>query len=284
MCFACIARIVAISKEEKQPALNTALRNNILKFAGVASSNSALLAISTDKNEETDAIHSVIHRSIDDGLNWENIHSIEKTVLNAVTVGTNGNAFVVGHTRTSDKKVKGMILFSSLITNYMTWSDISLGSEEYPCSNLLSVSSFDGITVFAICEEGTHTDMYISTNVGQTWVKTNLNSAEIVKRSRNFVEDRQSTVLENVNIDIHNNENNNAASDLKSENVQIHNNAASKFKNKDTDSSESSSSVWNTAAIPETATVNATIRVMCTQILQTEISFTVKQVIICYSQ
>ncbi len=101
----------------------------------------------------------VVYRSVDEGITWTNSASVPFSGF-AVTIGTNGNAFIAG----SSYRISS----SSNSTNYATWTARNPATIT-PNSNWYDISTYNGVKVIAVAQRG---NIYYSTNAGSSWTKS----------------------------------------------------------------------------------------------------------------
>ena len=100
-----------------------------------------------------------VYRSVDGGITWTNVASIPFSGY-AVTIGTNGNAFIAG----SSYRISS----SSNATGYVTWTARNPATIT-PTSIWYDISTYNGVKVIAVAQRG---NIYYSTNAGSSWTRS----------------------------------------------------------------------------------------------------------------
>jgi len=134
------------------------LNDDRLLDVAVGRSNLNFLAVSENGK--------ILH-SDDDGESWE-VKTASQALLNGVSIGSNGNAFVVG---IIDKTAA--IYYSSNNSQYSVWTQANILNDT--SSQFYGVSTFDGIHAVAVGGSGT---IFHSNDAGKNWVLS-LNSLTV---------------------------------------------------------------------------------------------------------
>jgi photosystem II stability/assembly factor-like uncharacterized protein len=101
-----------------------------------------------------------VYKSVNNGTTWTTAAVITSFSGYAVSIGSNGVAYVAG----SGYKVYS----ASASTGYTTWSSKSVTGIT-PLSNFFDVSTYNGVNVIVVASKGL---IYYSSNSGTSWTKS----------------------------------------------------------------------------------------------------------------